>query len=397
MRSLKYISWGDATGYAIAAKSYLRALIKAGINLTWTPMLTDKGDYETYDGTNWPCPVLTNVCNRDIYYDTVLIHTVPEYYPYWIDRERTLGRRVLGYTVWELEKLPNHWPEILNRLDAVLVPCEWNVEVFQKSGITVPIYVVPHLSQFEYIVPPSGLDRQSLRSRFGKIADLDDRFVFYNIAYWSNRKAPYLALEAYWRAFKSEEKTLMVLKTSPRDITQYHRHWRNGFRLRNPSTLQSIKALASRYSNRAPIVVITDESLSDQEMMALHEMGDCFTSLTRTEGWGLGAFEAARLGKPLVITGYGGQLDYLDPELAYLVNHKMVPVHEPTWSANYRTTDLWAEPSIDHAVNQMREIFENRHDAKKRASQQALKIESAFSTDAVVSTLLRALNAWEQA
>jgi glycosyltransferase involved in cell wall biosynthesis len=131
--------------------------------------------------------------------------------------------------------------------------------------------------------------------------------------------------------------------------------------------------------------------------MALHEMGDCFTSLTRTEGWGLGAFEAARLGKPLVITGYGGQLDYLDPELAYLVNHKMVPVHEPTWSANYRTTDLWAEPSIDHAVNQMREIFENRHDAKKRASQQALKIESAFSTDAIVSTLLRALNALEQA
>lgn len=392
MRSLRYISWGDATGYAIAAKSYLRALMGAGIDLTWTPMLTDKGDYEIYEGTNWPCPILTTVCNRDINYDTVLIHTVPEYYPYWIDRERAMGRRVLGYTVWELEWLPHHWPDILNRLDGVLVPCRWNVEVFRRSGVTVPIHVVPHLSQFGFIDPPTDADRQSLRSRLGKMADLDDRFVFYNISYWSNRKAPYLALEAYWRAFNSNDKAVMIMKTSPRDITQFQRHWRNGFRLRNPSTQQTMKAMARRHSDRAPVVLIADESLSDQEMMALHEMGDCFASLTRTEGWGLGAFEAARLGKPLIMTGYGGQLDYLDPALAYLVDHKMVPVHEPTWSANYRTTDLWAEPSIDHAAHQMREIFENRQAAQDRAAEQALKIESAFSKDIVMDALLRALS-----
>ena len=395
MRALRYISWGDATGYAIAAKSYLRALIAAGIDLTWTPMLTRKGDYETYEETNWPCPTLTTVCNRDIHYDTVLIHTVPEYYPYWIDRERALGRRVLGYTVWELERLPSHWPDILNRLDAVLVPCQWNVDVFRRSGVTVPIHVVPHLSQFGDIDPPTDADHKSLRSRLGKIADLDDRFVFYNIAYWSNRKAPYLALEAYWRAFDSNDKALMIVKTSPRDITQYHRHWRNGFRLRNPSTLQTLNAMASRHTNRAPVVLIADESLSDQEIMALHERGDCFTSLTRTEGWGLGAFEAARLGKPLIMTGYGGQLDYLDPALAYLVGHEMVPVHEPTWSANYRTTDLWAEPSIDHAAHQMREVFENRQAAQDRAAQQALKIESVFSKDIVMDALLRALSSVE--
>lgn len=395
MRSLRYISWGDATGYAIAAKSYLRVLIKAGIDLTWTPMLTSKGDYEISDETSWPCPILTTVCNRDINYDTVLIHTVPEYYPYWIERERALGRRVLGYTVWELERLPNHWPDILNRLDGVLVPCQWNVEVFKKSGVTVPIHVVPHISQFENIAPPTDIDRQSIRSRLNNISDIDNRFVFYNIAYWSNRKAPYLALEAYWRAFNSNDKTVMVVKTSPRDITRFHRHWSNGFRLRNPSTLQSMQAMATRHADRAPVVLIADESLSDQEIMALHERGDCFTSLTRTEGWGLGAFEAARLGKPLIMTGYGGQLDYIDPDLTYLVSYEMVPVHEPTWSANYRASDLWAEPSINHAARQMREVFENRKLANDRAAQQAHKIESTFSADIVLATLLRALNTSE--
>ncbi len=393
MRSLKYISWGDTTGYAIAAKSYLRALIKAGINLTWTPMLTQKGSYETYDGTDWPCPILSTVCNIDIEYDTVLIHTVPEYYPYWIDREKALGRRVIGYTVWELERLPKHWPEILNRLDGVLVPCQWNLDVFRRSGVTVPIHVVPHLSQFEYLEPHTAKHTESIRSRLGKIADLDDRFIFYNISYWSNRKAPYLSLEAYWQAFDSNDKTLMVLKTSQSDITKIQRSWRNGFRRRNPSTQQTVNDMARRHSDRAPVVLISDESLSDQEIMALHEMGDCFIYLTRTEGWGLGAFEAALRGKPLIITGYGGQIDYIDPDLCYLIDYEMVPVSEPTWSANYQASDLWAEPSIDHAARQMRDVFDNRKSAQDRANQQAKNLKSIFSTEVIVTTLLRALSA----
>jgi hypothetical protein len=30
MRGVKYISWGDNTGYAVAAKSYVRALVELG-------------------------------------------------------------------------------------------------------------------------------------------------------------------------------------------------------------------------------------------------------------------------------------------------------------------------------------------------------------------------------
>ena len=41
-------------------------------------------------------------------------------------------------------------------------------------------------------------------------------------------------------------------------------------------------------------------------------------------GGGWGAFEAARLGKPVIMTGYGGQLDYLDAELSHLVDYTLV-------------------------------------------------------------------------
>jgi glycosyltransferase involved in cell wall biosynthesis len=392
MRGLKYVSWGDNTGYATAAKSYVRALIDAGMNITWVPMMPGPKGYEVYVDHSCPCQELNAVCNLDIDYDTVLIHTVPEYYPEWIAKEHKLGRRILGYTVWELERLPDHWPTILNQLDGVIVPCHWNLEVFRNSGVTVPIHVVPHLSQFEHMDAIVPAEKAALQQQLGKLAAEQDRFVFYTIGFWSHRKAPYLALEAYWNAFDANDRVLMVIKTCAKDITQWHRHWKNGFRLRHPSPTQTVCSLATRHLGHAPVVVIADEDLSDAQMLALHEMGHCFVSLTRTEGWGLGAFEAARLGKPIVMTGYGGQLDFLDPELAYLVDYQMVPVHEPTWSSNYSPADQWAEPSVRQAAGYMRQVFEGQVSARKRGARLAQRVAREFSSDAVVVRLKQALS-----
>lgn len=293
MRGLKYISWGDTTGYATAAKSYVAALADAGVNISWSPMVPGPRLYEPTLGKASPVPSLQNIYHRDIEYDRVIIHTVPEYYPEWLERERKPGRRIYGYTVWELERLPRHWPDILNQLDGVIVPCQWNVSVFRDSGVHVPIHVVPHLSQFESMPEPSPTDRDRLLGHLGDYRQsIDNRFVFYTIGFWSHRKAPYLAIEAYWKAFAHDDPVLMVVKTSNKDITCWHRSWRNGFRLRHPSPALSIERMIRKSGGKlAPVALIADEQLSDGEMQSLHALGDCFVSLTRTEGWGLGAFE----------------------------------------------------------------------------------------------------------
>jgi glycosyltransferase involved in cell wall biosynthesis len=127
-------------------------------------------------------------------------------------------------------------------------------------------------------------------------------------------------------------------------------------------------------------------------ILALHKIGDCFVSLARTEGWGLGAFEAARLGNPVVMTGYGGQLDFLDPEFTYLVDYKMVAVNEPEWAENYKSSSCWAEPDLEHAVHLMREVFNKSVEARKRADSLAKLITEKFSRNAVVSDLIGVLN-----
>lgn len=391
MKGLKYISFGNTTGYAVAAKSYIRALVDAGVALTWTPMMPGKNLSGPAPTPTWSCPKLAGAYHRVLDYDTVLIHTVPEYYPRWIEQERREGRKILGYTVWELERLPDHWPSILNQLDGVLVPCRWNQEVFRRSGVTVPIQVVPHLSQFTGLPEPTSGDRLALRTRLGEESAWRDRFIYYTVGFWSNRKAPALAVAAYLQAFEARDPVLMIVKTCAQDITRWHRSWRNGFRRRHPSAVQTLAELKSRFPRPAPLIAITDESLSDAEMLALHELGDCFVSLARAEGWGLGAFEAARLGKPVVVTGYGGQLDFLDPALTRLVDYRMVPVHEPTWALHYRPSDQWAEPSVTQAAQQLRAVFEGQPAAIAQAQHSAAQIAERFSPAMVVDSLLKAL------
>jgi glycosyltransferase involved in cell wall biosynthesis len=395
MRGLKYVSWGDTTGYAVAAKAYVRALAAQGVPLTWAPMLAGRNLYEPHGSRDWPCPTLAAVCNRPIDYDTVLIHTVPEYYPGWIERERRAGRRILGYTVWELEHLPPHWPAILNQLDGLLLPCHWNVQVFRDSGVTVPLHVVPHLSQFEGLDatrPDDALDGR-WRERLQAAGAGPDALVFYAIGFWSNRKAMDRVLEAFVQAFDARDPVALVLKTSRNDITRWHRHWRNGFRLRHPSPAATVAQRLRAHPNPPPGVVVTDEGLSEAEMLALHRCGDCLVSLARTEGWGLGLFEAARLGKPVIASAYGGQMDYLSAQESCIVPHRMVPVHEPTWAMSYRPSDRWAEPSVEQASRWMRAVFESPAGVRQRAARQGERIRRDFSSEVVTRRLVQALEA----
>ena len=126
-------------------------------------------------------------------------------------------------------------------------------------------------------------------------------------------------------------------------------------------------------------------------MRALHELGDCYVSLARAEGWGLGTFDAAWEGNPVVTTAWGGQLDFLEPDLTGLVDYEMVPVDEPIWWANYAATDRWAQPSVADAARQLRQAFEDRTTAADRARRQAAGMRERFSAPAITAALLRAL------
>ncbi len=137
-------------------------------------------------------------------------------------------------------------------------------------------------------------------------------------------------------------------------------------------------------------MLITDE-LNEEDMLRLHHRGDCYVSLCRSEGWGLGAFDAAGYGNPVIITGFGGQLEYLPGDLAFLVNYKIVPVSDRIGKASYSTNQNWGEPDILHASRLMRWVFEHPTEAKAKGERLKKHVRENFSETVIIEKLISAI------
>ena len=387
MRGLKYISWYERSGYGIAAERYLHGLLRAGVPLTWAPMVPGPGwgrefHYAPWTGRTIGDAVLDPVCNKTIDYDTVLIHLVPEYYARWCELEA--GKRIIGYATWETDRLPRAWPGILNRLDRVWVPSRWNKEVFRRSGVCVPIDVVPHVLE---PMPPA----QTPASRTLTEGIPPESLVFYTINVWSARKALWLVCEAFRTAFSDREPVVLVVKTSAYDSTS--RWARNRWPLRELArTKRSFRKWLGTREASPPIRLVAEENVPQAEIEALHRRGDCYVSLSRSEGWGLGAFDAVAAGNPVIMTGYGGQTDFLRPDAAGLVDYRMVPVSDPLNPESYSPDQNWAEPNPGHAGQLMREVFENREEARARGARLLTYAQQKFNERVIIDDMLSILD-----
>ncbi|WP_370248078.1 hypothetical protein [Nocardioides sp.] len=398
---VRWVGRGDHEGYGIAGREYVRLLDSAGHRVTWAPHLDRPDDWRSVMPGHVPTddPVLLRaLATPDDGARVTVLHLFPDHLAPLIEQERRAGRRVVGYVTWETSLLPDGWADILNRLDAVMVPCTWNAETFTAQGVRVPVHVVPHL-------PPSTIaspqDHERLRHRLPR--EIRARIeagavVHYSIGTFTRRKGTDAVVRAFARAFAGDREALLLLKTTPTDVTRWRYglplgwyRWRPAPTRHHPTAQASVARLLR--SRRAPTVqVIGATDLSDGEIAALHDLGDVHLALPRSEGWGLGAFEAALRGRPLVMTAASGQVDYLDPDLAWRVRSTPVRAHEPGWAIPYRAGDRWAEPDVDHAAALLREIHADPSAARTRAETLAVRLRERFGPVAVQARLEAALS-----
>jgi hypothetical protein len=83
------------------------------------------------------------------------------------------------------------------------------------------------------------------------------------------------------------------------------------------------------------------------------------------------------LGKPVIATGYSGNLDYMTPENSYLVDYKLKRIG--SGNCPYPANGEWADPDTDHAARLMREVVENPIAADRRGRQAAIDIRTGYS------------------
>src|SRR5262249_40906595 len=154
-----------------------------------------------------------------------------------------------------------------------------NQRVFLDGGVKVPISVVPHVACDP--VPGDG----------GRSLDLpDDVVVFYAIGRWDQRKAMFHVVQAFLDAFTGADPVVLVVKTGVRIEMPPINAWGTN----NPmawTTGWQVAHLVSRYGDPARIQLEVG-TWTDDQIAGLHARGDCYVTLARGEGWGIGAFDA---------------------------------------------------------------------------------------------------------
>jgi glycosyltransferase involved in cell wall biosynthesis len=288
-------------------------------------------------------------------YDTTVyvaaVNTFPaEWYPR-AGLHMRQGVKRIAVCYWELEELPAEWADQLGWADEVWAPTRFISDCFRKY-VSVP--VVPMLPGVE--LPPI---TRNPRSHFGLP---DDQFTFlfsFDMASVMERKNPLGLIRAFRRAFRSDDNAHLVIKVSRGE--------------KDPDSLAKLRAAA-----RDGVTVI-DEVMTREDALALLDCADCYASLHRSEGLGLGMAESMLLGKPVIATGYSGNLDFMTPDVAHLVEYGRVPIVEDL--SPYPKGCHWAEPSVEHASDLMRRVYDHSDDARTLGAKGKAHVERVLSVE----------------
>ena len=118
--------------------------------------------------------------------------------------------------------------------------------------------------------------------------------------------------------------------------------------------------------------VLLEGYMARHELQGLMAAADCYTSLHRSEGFGLGIAEAMSLGKPVIATGYSGPADLMTPENSFRVDYRVVPIERDR--GPYLKGLSWADPDLEHASLLLRQVVENPSVAQMRGRRAAADV-----------------------
>ena len=266
------------------------------------------------------------------------------------------GRRI-GVWAWEVDLVPPEWAEIASELDEVWVYSRYVAEILGRA-LPVPVVVVP----------------LTVAAPAVEVAPGQGEFTFlfmFDFHSTMARKNPLGLIEAYRKAFSVDDGTRLVVKTFNGD------QW--------PADLA---ALTDAAEGRADIE-IADRYVSEEEKGQMLAGCGCYVSLHRSEGFGLTLAEAMAVGRPVVATGFSGNLDFMPPGAGYLARWE--PAKVGAGVTVYPAGATWAEPDIDHAAGLMRSAFDDRDEAERRAQRGRDHVRQHLSPESVGGVARRRL------
>ena len=262
---------------------------------------------------------------------------------------------------------PKDFIDGCNNMDLIIVPSNFTRQniggtVYQQkeeaSGkivgeikVTKPIEVL-----FE------GVDTEIFSKGGGKdvLENVKEDFNFLIVGHWlrgelgQDRKDIGMAIKTFATVFQylpKDKRPGLIVKTSHAGFSVIDRE----------GTREKLESVLKPLGDKCPSVYLIHGDMEETDMSNLyhHPKVKAMLSFTKGEGYGRPMAEFTLTGKPIIASGWSGQLDFLPAENAVLLEGSLTPVHESAADQFCMKEAQWFTANYSNAANKIYDVYNN--------------------------------------
>lgn len=312
---------------------------------------------------------------------------------------QALGKYNIGITAGiETTAISKPWVDGCNRMNLVLAISQHSVDVIKSTiieekapdgrtiathQVKVPVEVLHncvHTDVFKKITPEELSPAIKLA-----MAEVKEKFCFLFVGHWlrgnigEDRKNVGLLVRIFCETFKNvsvNQRPALVLKTSGAGFSIMDRE----------EVLTKIKQVRQASGPNAPNVYLIHGELTEDEMNSLynHPKIKAHVSFTKGEGFGRPLLEATMSQKPVIASGWSGQLDFLNKDDAILLPGELKQVEKAAvWENVIIPESAWFNVDMNAAASALMWAFKRYDTFLLPAKRLARKNAQLFGYDVI--------------
>jgi hypothetical protein len=280
-----------------------------------------------------------------------------------------IGHYNIGVTAGvETTIVPKDFIDGVNRMDLTLVPSKFTKDVLvgtvyqqkdKNSGnvvgefkITKPVEVLFEGVDIEIFLNPN--------KDVDVLSEVKTEFNFLTVGHWlkgnlgQDRKDIGMVIKTFATVFQTlpkEKQPGLIVKTSSAGFSVMDRE----------NMRERIEELTKSFGDTCPPIYLIHGDLSETEMASLyhHPKVKAMVSFTKGEGYGRPLAEFTLSGKPILVSGWSGHVDFLPTEHSVLLEGTLTQVDESA-SDNFILKEAqWFSVNYSNAASLMYDVFNN--------------------------------------
>ena len=270
---------------------------------------------------------------------------------------------------------PKDFIDGCNNMDLIIVPSNFTRQniggtVYQQKDqateqivgeikVTKPIEVL-----FE------GVDTEIFSKGSGKdvLANVKEDFNFLIVGHWlkgdlgQDRKDIGMAIKTFATVFQylpKDKRPGLIVKTSHAGFSVIDRE----------ATREKLEGVLKSFGDKCPSVYLIHGDMEENDMSNLyhHPKVKAMISFAKGEGYGRPMAEFTLTGKPIIASGWSGQLDFLPAENAVLLEGSLTPVHESAADQFCMKEAQWFSVNYSNAANKLYDVYNNYNTYSKQS------------------------------